>query len=518
MFDAILISPHYDYTPEGQPIPGPDTGEVQDLSMIIPLGIIHIAQYLHDRGLNVRVVHLPHEMQALQRLGLSIDTLNNPIETVLTHYPARVCGIQSHFYLYTAGAARIADIYRHLFPDSTILAGGYMASACWQEILTAVPSIDGVVLGEGEKTIETIVAKAKTPNHGFLNTVPGVASRDPGGGPVCNPPRPENLLALDEMPVINPDAPPFGRVAWSRRSFMNISRGLCPQTCAFCVANNRTINPRAFQTMTIDRILEQLNVYRAHGIQSVFLGENHFLDTAFMRELIEGIMGENLDMAFELETHPVLFADKNLLRKMVAAGFYRFTMGCESGSNAVLQRVGRQAPTRRFLQSVKAVADAGALAVTSWICNLPGETADEFEETQEMLRQVVAAGGFIYWIENLHLLPGSALHCHPEKWRIKLLLNDLEDWFRWSLDSKTYVDPDDALRSPRRYLTHLNHNTGAREMMKRFFDHRRLARRLVPDMQRNLAERAPRLPPELVRAEMQTLDWYQARGWQLLLF
>lgn len=518
MYDVILISPHYNYDRDGGPIPSQDATGYQDLSMTIPLGLIHVAQYLHDDGLKVRVVHLPHEVDNLRRMGLPLEQLKNPIAAILSKYPARICGIQAHFYLYCGGAVHISEIYKNLFPDSTILVGGYMATACWQEFLTVAPGIDGVVLGEGEQTFRAIVEKAPATGSHFLNTIDGVASRGINGKLNYNPPRAEAMLALGEMPIITPAAAPFDNLIWPRRSFLNISRGLCPERCAYCVANNPGINARKFRTMAIERIIEQLKVYQAHGIKSVFLGENHFLNIAFMTELIGKIVRENLALTFELESHPALFADKNLLKKLIAAGFHRFTLGCESGANVLLKRIGRHAHTDQFMESVKGIADAGGLAVTSWIGNLPGETQAEFQETRDMLHRVVAAGGFIYWIENLHVLPGSRLYADPEKWQIEILLKTLADWVRWSLVSKKYIDPEDAIQAPRHYLTHVNANSTPHEMIRRFYALRRLARDLVPDMKKNIADRSSHLSSELVGTELQKLAWYETMGWKLLLF
>jgi hypothetical protein len=518
MYDVILISPHYNYGQDGRPIPVQDAADCQDLSMTIPLGLIHVAQYLHDGGVRVRVVHLPHEIDTLRRMGLPLARLKNPVEAILSRYPARICGIQAHFYLYCGGAVRISEIYKDLFPDSTILAGGYMATAYWKEFLATAPGLDGVVLGEGEQTFREIVEKAQGKGHHFLHRIDGVASRGMNGKPIYNPPRGEAMMGIGEMPIITPEATLFDNLIWPRRSFMNISRGLCPENCAYCVANNPDINARAFRTMPIARIIKQLRVYQAHGIESVFLGENHFLNMDFMTELLEAILQEDLALSFELESHPALFRDNNLLKKMIAAGFHRFTLGCESGADTLLKRIGRQANTGQFMESVKSIADAGGLAVTSWICNLPGETREQFQETQEMLCQVVKAGGLIYWIENLHVLPGSQLYQYPEKWQIEILLKNLPDWVRWSLVSKKYIDPKDALQDPLRFLTHVNFNCTPTEMVQRFFTLRRLARDLVPNMKSNLADRAMHLPAELVQTEMQKLDWYEEKGWKLILF
>ena len=518
MYDLLLISPHYGYDPDGRPIPGARDAHYQDLSMVIPLGIVHVAQYLHDCGFKVRVVHLPHEIQALQHMGLPVDTLDNPIEVILKHYPARICGLQAHFYLYSGGAVQIATLYRKLFPESTILVGGYMATAYWRDFLAAAPAIDGVVLGEGERTLQRVLEYTGTAGHGRLPDIDGLARRQARGELVCRPAPPDDLLGLDAMPLIDPDAPPFAHLLWPPRSYINISRGRCPEQCAYCVANSRDINPRAFRTMSIDRILEQMAIYQNKGIRGLFLGENQFLNLPFLKDLITEIIRADFNLYFELEAHPLVFTDKSLLTRMIAAGFRRYTMGCESGADSLLRRMGRRANTAQIIESVRQIAEAGGLVATSWICNLPGETAAEFQATATLLERVVDAGGFVYWIENLHVLPGSPLHRNPRKWDIKLLLKDLSDWFRWSLRSKTYVDIEDALQAPQDYLTHLSHNSTPREMVARFYALRRHARALVPAMQSNLAAHATDLPPALVRSERQTLDWYADQGWKLWLF
>ncbi len=104
MYDAILISTHYSYDSNGNAIPSLNWEDHEDLSTIIPLGIIHIAQYLHDCGFQARVVHVPHEMEFLRRFGINQDQTNDLVERILREYPAHVCGIQAHWYLYCGGA------------------------------------------------------------------------------------------------------------------------------------------------------------------------------------------------------------------------------------------------------------------------------------------------------------------------------------------------------------------------------------------------------------------------------
>ena len=64
---------------------------------------------------------------------------------------------------------------------------------------------------------------------------------------------------------------------------------------------------------------------------------------------------------------------------MIAAGFRRFTMGCESGADSLLRRMGRRSHAAQIMASVKQITEAGGLVATSWICNLPGGTAADFQ-------------------------------------------------------------------------------------------------------------------------------------------
>jgi radical SAM superfamily enzyme YgiQ (UPF0313 family) len=323
---------------------------------------------------------------------------------------------------------------------------------------------------------------------------------------------------VDEIPIIQPNAPPFVNILWQKRHFINISRGLCPENCSYCVGNNRDINNRAYQTLKIDKIIEQLQVYQEKGFHDIFLGENHFLNISFMTDLIENIIRENLTVYFELETHPVIFEKVELLEKMIQAKFLKYAIGCESGSNSLLKRIGRKSNSHQIIMSVKQIAEKGGIALTSWISNLPGETHSEFQETQEIMYQVVKAGGFIYWIENLHILPGSQLYEKPQNWDFEILLKNIEDWIRWSNLSKRYVSFEEAYNEPLNYLTHLNRIISPEKMIERFYSNRKLALSLIPEMKLNLTNKFMILPSDRLEIEIRALDWYKSKGWKLWLF
>jgi radical SAM superfamily enzyme YgiQ (UPF0313 family) len=384
--------------------------------------------------------------------------------------------------------------------------------------LDASKDIDGIILGEGEKAFKIILERCLTSRHCNLNDVNGVAFKQSSGDLVYNPQCDDSVLKVDEIPIIHPDSPPFEHIFWQRRHSINISRGVCPEKCPYCVGNNKVISSRPYQTLRIDKILEQIRVYQECGFVELFLGENNFLNTRFMMELIENIISENFTLHYEVETHPILFEDRDLLEKMIHAKCLRFTMGCESGANSLLKRIGRNSNSRQIVDSVKRIAEMGGIVLTSWISNLPGETYLEFQETQELMRHVVKMGGFIQWIENLHVLPGSEFYENSRYWEIQILLSNLKDWIRWSVISKKYVTFEEAYKEPLKHLTHLSRSISPEEMIERFYSNRKLALSLIPEMRFNLKNGNKRLPLNILEAEMRALDWYERRGWKLWLF
>ena len=194
-----------------------------------------------------------------------------------------------------------------------------------------------------------------------LSAVNGIAYKVGDDNFIYNPSISDSLLSLDEIPIIYPDSPPFENLIWPKGHYIKISRGLCPEKCSYCVANNKDINTRAYQTLKIDKMLE-IHVYQEKGFHQLFLGENHFLNMSFMTELLENIIRENFTLYFELETHPMLFNKSGLVDTMIQTGFLKYTMGCESGADSLLKRMGRNSNSRQIIESVKRIAARGVLS------------------------------------------------------------------------------------------------------------------------------------------------------------
>ena len=110
MYDIVLISPHYHYDKDGNPLPRPEDAHYQDLSMVIPLGLIHLAQALHDKDLTVQVVHLHLEFHNLRRFGIDPEKYNVNGGSIAIGHPFGMTGARMTGHLLREGKRRGAKL------------------------------------------------------------------------------------------------------------------------------------------------------------------------------------------------------------------------------------------------------------------------------------------------------------------------------------------------------------------------------------------------------------------------
>jgi radical SAM superfamily enzyme YgiQ (UPF0313 family) len=496
-YDAILISSHIDYDEEKKPIL-----TYSQTSSVIPLGMLSIAQHLKNQGFSIRVIHLP-----------SMD-MEKTLTDHLRRNIADVVFIQCHWYLYGEGAVKVAEEYKRLFPDSKIFLGGFHATFYASEIMEKYAFIDGVILGESEKIAEEILSKSE--GQMDIAEIPGLILRQAGQTIRVNEQDPNRVLPMEDIPVIELSSALFRELRINDYFYMNISRGRCPSDCGYCVANNPVFNVRKYQHLPLDIVLNQIEECKKAGVSEVFIGEIEFLDKKFIEDVAQAINDNGIDMSFRLETNPTLFS-KSTTKKLVSAGFNRFTMGCESGSDALLKRVGRSTHTNRIFDAVRNITSNGAGVLTSWISNLPTETEEDYNKTLSAMRKVVELKGNVHWIENLHVLPGSKFFDHSEEYGIDPKFKHYEDWFNWARISKNLVDFKTLRRNPQKYFTHVENGKAMGLMVKRFYYMRKLARQFI-DQRIASIETGQYVNEEIASKELSELEWYKDEGYKLLLF
>jgi radical SAM superfamily enzyme YgiQ (UPF0313 family) len=310
------------------------------------------------------------------RAGHSVTTLNladfawPEVERVVAGLEAEVFGMTC-LTANRRGVAFVADAIRRFHPRAHIAVGGPHASALPGEILDRHRTIDTVVVGEGEAALLEICHRvdAGEPTEG----IPGTAWRS--GDEVRQGPPVETTTDLDSLASLHSLYP---------SSFVITSRG-CPGRCTFC--GSRGMWGSRLRLCSVGSVLDTLEtVVRGHGLPLVAIKDDTF--TASRRrtlEICEGIRERDLRFVWICDTRADSL-DGELLRAMRLAGCQQISIGVESGSTEILERLNKRITPERVRNVTRLARDLGFIVRWYVILGSPGETFDTLEQTFALIR------------------------------------------------------------------------------------------------------------------------------------
>lgn len=308
-----------------------------------PLGLLSIAGSLRHAGHEVSVID--GEPRLLDTDGIVREIVRRePAFLGLTSTTPEFCFAQD----IVAGA-------KAALPGLVTVLGGAHASALPEECLDATPGLDYVVVGEGENAMVDIVENR--PRERVL--------------------RPEAVKDLDLLPLpardlVDPDdyryaAPREGLVTMDA---VEASRG-CPFSCSFCfhVAGHST------RFKSAERVLEELRWSRQHFRSRfvIFFDDTFTLDRRGVTKLLGQVIESRLGLKFHCFTRADTMSQE-LVGLMAKAGFAKATMGVESGSQEMLDRLHKGVRLDDYRKAFSWLHAAGIETRGSFIVGAPYET------------------------------------------------------------------------------------------------------------------------------------------------
>ncbi len=271
----------------------------------------------------------------------------------------------------------IAESIKRDFPDIKLIAGGAHASALPEETLAST-DLDIIVIGEGDFTLPEIMLGKD------LSEIKGIAYKK-GDRIFVNDRRPP-ILDLDALP----------RPAWelydvnryrisdvmARKSptgWLETSRG-CPFNCCFC---NHGVFGRNFRPKSPARVVDEIRLMLERGFREIHIVDDMFsTDVDRVKAICRGIINGGLKFPWATVTGiRVDRGDPEMFALMVKAGCYRVYFGIETGSQAILNNIGKGITLEQVRAAVAMAADAGLETCGFFMLALPGETEQTMKET-----------------------------------------------------------------------------------------------------------------------------------------
>jgi len=248
------------------------------------------------------------------------------------------------------------EIYRLLnrMPDTIpLVVGGYTATEKVEELFNACPTIDIIVRGEGEETIQEIL-RGKAPQE-----IPGISYRQ-GDRVLHNLNRPlpdvDSLAVPDRSLRRNEYIMAVNGVRVGNLTFDSVlsARG-CPFDCKFCTFS---LNPlgqkRNYAARNVDSVVNEIQGLKAEVV--LFSDDNLFANPKRGEEICDLIIERKIKKRFIAQARIEIARHPRLLEKMVKAGFKALLLGIESPHDWILAQLNKgfnQEAIRKYFAVLK---------------------------------------------------------------------------------------------------------------------------------------------------------------------
>ena len=314
-----------------------------------PLGIAYIAATLRKRGDEVTIYNKDVYHYSGEHLTRYLD--EHDFDVVGTG----TCG---GYYQYRE-MKDIARAVRNAKRKHIFICGGHLVTP-EPEYFLRLLSLDYVVLGEGEATMEELMACVES--HADISNVKGIAYLDERGVFHQNERRPL-IQDIDAIPFPAWDLFPMDHysllrmphIASHERCMVMYSGRGCIFHCNFCYRMDTGFRPRSAESV----IEEMRTLKERYNIKYIAFFDELLVSsvqrtTEFCQKLIEA----DLDMKWDCNGR-LNFAKPEVLRLMKQAGCVFINYGIESMDEEALKRMNKNLTTKQIIEGIENTLAAG---------------------------------------------------------------------------------------------------------------------------------------------------------------
>jgi radical SAM superfamily enzyme YgiQ (UPF0313 family) len=353
------------------------------MAPVPPLGLAYLCAAVRDAGHEVQLVDAAGEgLDAYSEFDTDVGPMGRfgltPAEAVARlRDGSEVVGIGLMFLHEWAQVAEIAREARLRFPDARIVVGGETATACTDEVFEAMPEVDVVVRGEGERTFVAYldaIGSGIEPAAGGPLVIRHASPEEPRGLPV-------RIREVDELPRPAWDLVPLDQywahtphgVDRGRSMPLLASRG-CPYKCTFCSA------PQMWTTRFVVRDPDDLASEIADYVDRYGIANVNFHDlTAITKrqwtlDLCDALDRNGVSVSWQTPVGTRSEAlDPHVLERMHATGCRNLTYAPETGSPRLAKVIDKRVDLDHILASIQAAKASGVSPAMNIIIGHPKE-------------------------------------------------------------------------------------------------------------------------------------------------
>lgn len=288
---------------------------------------------------------------------------------------------------------------KKLFPEVKALCIGGFATPLAKELLEAFKSLDYVVSGEAEKTLEEFVRTSKE--------VKGLWYRK--GEKIVFSGERGFVRNLDDLPFPAHemiDKTLYNSPVVKRRPFTitESSRG-CPYKCIFC--NAHFLDGKVPRFRSTGKLIEEMNFISGLGFKEVkFNDETFTLNRKRVMGFADELIKQRLDLSWKCNTRAD-FLDLELLKRMKKSGCHAMFIGVESAEPKILDYYKKDISLRKVEDAVKRSKEVGIKVILHFIFGAPD---DDWDSIQRSIKFALKVEPDYVGFNILTPYPGTEIH------------------------------------------------------------------------------------------------------------
>ena len=273
-------------------------------------------------------------------------------------------------------------LVKEKYPEIITIAKGAHFNVLAKEALENFPALDIAIMGEAELTLEEIL-----PGKEYKDIL-GITYRC-GADIVSNERRPFNN-ELDKLPYPARDLvdnniyrrPDTNEV----QAVIKVSRG-CPFHCFFCLAT--PVSGAKVRYRSAENIIGEIReCYEKYGIKNfIFWSDIFNLDKEWVHNLCDAIIESGLKITFSTNSRADT-ADSGTIDLMKKAGCKLVSIGIESGSQLMLDKMGKKITLNDIKNTVSLFKKKGIKVYAYYVLGLPWESEETARETIEFSKKL----------------------------------------------------------------------------------------------------------------------------------
>lgn len=362
-----------------------------------PLHLCRLATQLAPAGEEVRIFDYAGEFRKM-----------DPFFAEIRDYRPDLVGLTC-YTPYLIPFDRITRRLRTYLPDAAMVAGGPHPTARPEWTLERMTQLDYAVRGEADRSLPDLVKmlEGKIPTR----EVPGLVYRTEGGI-ASNPP--DRVEDLDLLPPLDRSyldryyqAGLYWNLAARGKLDMMISSRGCIYSCRFCFKVEKGCRFRS-----PDNLMEEFGELKRRGVKTVHIQDDAFTaDRGRCLEIADRLARAGFGFRLKIRSR-VDAVDEELLEKLKKAGVEQIVYGFESGSDRVLEAMGKGTTVVQNLEAARLTKEAGIGCYGEIMVGYPFETPETVEETVAFLRKAKPIVGFV---PVLYPLPGTEVYEEAKK-------------------------------------------------------------------------------------------------------